>query len=55
MTAIVPRSKAQVPEATYRRLCRVDEWEVVLALVCIDPHAKQTGPVRASKAVADSV
>lgn len=54
VTAIVPRSKAQVPEAAYRRLCRVDEWEVVLALVCVIPHAKQAKPVRTSKAIADS-
>jgi ATP-dependent DNA helicase RecQ len=55
VTAIVPRSKAQIPEATYRRLCRVDEWEVVLAVVCIAPHANRAGPVPASRAVADSV
>ncbi|MCC6193350.1 MAG: hypothetical protein IT518_02685 [Burkholderiales bacterium] len=47
MTAIVPRSKEQVPEAAYRRLLRVDTWEVVLALVCIIPGAATAKPVRA--------
>lgn len=37
VTAIVPRAKAQVPEPEYRRMCRVDEWETVLAQVCIAP------------------
>ena len=38
VTALVPRTKAQVPEPEYRRLCRVDEWETVLAQVCLVPR-----------------
>jgi ATP-dependent DNA helicase RecQ len=53
VTAIVPRSKAQVPEATYRRLCRVDEWEVVLAVVCIAPARNDAE--RATTTIAGSV
>ena len=48
VAGIVPRSKAQVPEAGYRRLCRVDEWEVVLALVCLAPDAEQATPDHSS-------
>jgi ATP-dependent DNA helicase RecQ len=55
VTAIVPRSKAQVPEPEYRRLCRVDEWEIVLALVCVAPRPRSPEPLRAPKAIADSV
>ncbi|MCC6193346.1 MAG: ATP-binding domain-containing protein, partial [Burkholderiales bacterium] len=47
VTAIVPRSKEQVPEAAYRRLLRVDAWEVVLAQVCIIPGAATAKPARA--------
>jgi ATP-dependent DNA helicase RecQ len=55
VTAIVPRSKAQVPEPEYRRLCRVDEWEVVLALLCIVPDANgEARSARASSATVDS-
>ena len=55
VTAIVPRSKAQVPEAAYRRLCRVDEWEIVLALVFVVPDSKKARAARASTAAVDSV
>ncbi|HKU87672.1 MAG TPA: ATP-dependent helicase, partial [Casimicrobiaceae bacterium] len=55
VTAIVPRSKAQVPEPEYRRLCRVDEWEVVLALVCIVPDLDvEARSGRASRSTVDS-
>ncbi|MCC6193353.1 MAG: hypothetical protein IT518_02700 [Burkholderiales bacterium] len=52
VTAIVPRSKEQVPEAAYRRLLRVDAWEVVLALVCIIPGAATAKPVRGGGLIA---
>jgi ATP-dependent DNA helicase RecQ len=55
VTAIVPRSKAQVPDAAYRRLCRVDEWEIVLALVCVAPNGNQAAPVARSRAVVYSI
>jgi ATP-dependent DNA helicase RecQ len=55
VTAIVPRSKAQVPEAAYRRMCRVEEWEIVLALVCIVPDAKKAPTAHASSTIVDSV
>ena len=54
-TAIVPRTRAQVPEANYRRLCRVDAWEVVLALVCVASPANPPVAVRGSRVTADSM
>jgi ATP-dependent DNA helicase RecQ len=53
VTAIVPRSKQQVPEPEFRRMCRVEEWEVVLALVCVIPGGATAGPVRAEGLIVD--
>jgi hypothetical protein len=34
-------------------MCRVEEWEVVLALVCVIPGGATAGPVRAEGLIVD--
>ena len=55
VTAIVPRSIEQVPEAAYRRLCRVDDWETVLVLVCVIPGETKADAVRRPGLTVDPV
>ena len=38
VTAIVHRTKEQVPEPNYRAMCKVEEWETVLAALAIVPE-----------------
>jgi hypothetical protein len=38
VTAIVHRTKEQVPEPNYRAMCKVDEWETVLCAMAFAPE-----------------
>ena len=38
VTAIVHRTREQVPEPNYRAMCKVEEWETVLAALAIVPE-----------------